>query len=252
MSNIIVRNVIGTGVFAIPTSDAALYNACAALQSILGGVANFTFQSALVQVVDTPLLPQEMMFLIDVFEDFGSWVSPDIGTLKTRLSSAFSSNPQITSFGNIDVNIYEPYNIYKMVPQIDRIDSHAGIIYFKNEIPPGAQIEVYRYSRAWRGRLHGAGDYYCNGKRWRPDEMLARGQRTYNAGAHQRYYSQGRTHFRFAYRWPAPPGTLAPAIGTRGPLSAYAVSTTVASLERANGPLLIITASPSGYHYNFS
>lgn len=248
MSNIIVRNVVGTGAFATPTSDTQLYTACASLQSILSGIPNFTFGSAVVQISNTPPSLDEMLFLIDAFEDSLSWVSSDVNSLRTTIQAAILANPQITSIGEININMYEPYGTYKAIPQIDRIDSVAGMVYFKDQIPSGAQIEVYRYSRARRGRTHRG--HVCNGKRWRPDEMLARGQLSYNAGAHIRAPRNGRTHFRFAYRWPAPPGTLAPAIGTRGPLSAYTVSTSVL-IERPTGgsSRLIIVASPSAYKY---
>lgn len=247
MSNIIVRNVVGTGTFAIPTSDAALCSACASLQAILGGITDFSFGSCLVQVIDQPSLPQELTFVVDAFKDHGSWLPPSVGDLRTRISSTLLLYPEITSIGNIDFNIFDPYSIYTMTPQVEKID--AGIIYFKNEIPPGAQIEIYRYSRKPRGRIHRT--YVCNGKRWRPDEMLPVGQLSYNAGVHQRHVVQGRTHFRFAYRWPAPPGSAAPAVGKRGPLSAYAVSTAT-YWERTHGTLLIIVPSPSGYWYDWS
>ena len=249
MSNLIVRNVSGTGVFSIPSSDAELSAASAAFESILTGVADLEFSSCLAQIVDSEQGAQELTCIADGIEYDGSWFTTQVGLLRLAIEAEFLANASIENIGNVDFNIIEPKPFYRYVPQIDHIDNSFEVIYFKDQIPQGAQIEVYRYAGKWRGSSHGA--YTRIGKRWRPDRLLRVGELSFDAGNYMKAARRGRSHFRFAYRWPAAPGSTAPAPGIRGPLSAFAVST--ASLwERNHGCRLVIVPSPSGYHYNKS
>jgi hypothetical protein len=244
MSNFIVRNVVGTGVFAIPTSDTELYDAAAALQAILNGVAGLRYETALVQIVDIEPNPEEMTFVADAFTYNGSWIPANLSAFRTAIMTALIAHPNIDGLGDFNMNLVEPKRLYTYVPQVDRVDNRNGIIYFKDEIPPGAQIEVYRYARKLHNSSHGP--YTRVGKRWRPDQLLPVGGLQYDASDDLRSPSSGgRTHFRFAYRWPDPPPSNGP--GQRGPLSAFTIST-ANNRERSQGCLLVIVASPSSYN----
>jgi hypothetical protein len=249
MSNFIVRNVSGSGVFAVPTSDAELFAASAAFEAILTGIADLEFSSCLAQIVDSEQGSPELTCVVDGVEYDGSWFTTQVGLLRLTIEADLLANSNIDNIGNIDFNIMEPKPFYRYVPQIDHIDNSFEVIYFKDQIPQGAQIEVYRYAGKERGSSHGA--YTRNGKRWRPDMLLGVGQLSFNAGAYMKAFRRGRSHFRFAYRWPATPGSVAPAPGTRGPLSAFAVSTAT-RWERNHGCRLVIVPSPSGYQFNKS
>jgi len=90
MSNIIVRGVVGDGVFAIPTTDTELNQASAAFAAILNGIADFTYETCLAQVLDASPNPQELTLIIDQFTYDGSWFTSDIGLLRTTLETALT------------------------------------------------------------------------------------------------------------------------------------------------------------------
>jgi len=247
MSNIIVRNIVGDGVFDIPTNDAELNAASDAFATILDGIADFTYETCLAQIIEVTEGSQELSLIIDQFTYDGSWFTTSIGLLRATIETALTDHANISSVGNTDINVVEPKALYTYVPQVERVDNWNGYIYFKDEVPPGAQIEVYRFARRDRGQIHGdPGPYTRIGKRWRPDQLLGVGALSFNAGIYQKHPLRGRTHFRFAYRWPATPGTAAPAPGIRGPLSAFTIST-ANPRERTHGSRLVIVASPSGF-----
>jgi hypothetical protein len=231
----------------MPNNDAELEAASVAFNGIMSGIADFDFGTCLAQIVDANG-SQELTMIVDEFEYDGSWYTQALGILRLAIENDILAHASIDNIGSIDINLVKPQPCYLYVPQVDRVDNRTGFVYFKDEIPPGAQIEVYRYARKLRGSNHGP--YIRNGKRWRPDQLLAVGQLTFDAGSFQRS-AHGRTHFRFAYRWPATPGSTAPAPGERGPLSAFTISTSNPH-ERLHGCRLVIVASPSTYGNNNS
>lgn len=244
MSNIIVRNIIGNGVFAVPSNNEELTAATQAFADILNGIADFTCETCVAQIVDISPNSQELTMISDLFTYDGSWFTTDIGLLRVTLQTALTDHANILGIGTVDINIVKPKPLYTYVPQVTRIDNRNGVIYFKNDTPPGAQLEVYQFARKNYNDTHGP--YTRKGKRWRPSQLLPVGARSFNANNLQKHNARGRTHFRFAFRWPAPPGSTTPAPGNRGPLSAFTISSAT-PWERANGTRIVIVASPSSF-----
>lgn len=246
MSNIIIRNVSGTGPFSIPSGLTQLQSMDAEIASILSGIPNLYYLSARGQVLENPGFPQELIIIVESIMYFGS-VVVNTTALRTAVNSAFTANPNITSIGTIEIRIVPEGAYYNKYPQIEYVDSVNAIVQFVNDIPPGAQIEVYKYS------FRRTGDHWVptpppghyadprKGKRYRPDRMMAKGSLTLNLSNAIRQVK--RNHFRFAFRWPPPNSPIGP--GIRGPLGPIALSTTTPRERTQNGVLLIYEPSPS-------
>lgn len=240
MSNIIIRNIVGSGPFAVPTTDNDLDILDAAIRTILDGISGFSYLESKGDTYNLDGEATEVIAIISAFTYNGS-VCPNTTTLRSVLESAFVADANVTSIGDIDIKIVQEGGFYERYPIIDRVDDANGIVYFVDNIPPGAQIEAYKYS-AHRTGTHGAAYPSNIGKRYRPDRLLAKGVTQINLGTD--VLTRTRNHFRFAFRWPIADNSGGP--GVRGPLNDTTISTAVPR-ERTQGSLLVINPGPSGF-----
>ena len=240
MSSIIIRNIVGTGAFAVPTTDDDMDSLDAAIRTILDGVSGFSYLDSKGDTYNLDGEATEVIAIISAISYNGA-ICPNTTTLRSALQSAFLADASVTSIGNIDINIIQEGGFYERYPIIERVDDAAGIVYFTDNTPPGAQIEVYKYSPHPTG-THGD-PYPSNiGKRYRPDRLLAKGAIQINLGTE--ILTKRRSHFRFAFRWPIADNSGG--AGVRGPLNDTTISTAVPR-ERLQGSLLIINPAPSGF-----
>jgi hypothetical protein len=247
MSTITVRNVIGTGPFLLPTSGVMLDSASAAWRTILDGIANLTYSGAYAMVVNAPgAATEELMLIVERWFYESDICKPQstVAQLRTAVAAALTAHANITTYGDIDIQMWREGVFYEQAPRIERINRSTGVVYFEDRVPADAQIEVYKFTRHIPAPSHEGGTPYPPrlGNRYRPDRMLAVGQITWTVPA---MFLQRRTrnHFRFAYRWPEPPNTPQPAPGVRGPLSPVGISTATSG-ERAYGSRIYIVPSP--------
>jgi hypothetical protein len=246
MSTIIVRNVAGTGPFARPASDAALDAATTAWQAILEALPSFDYTGGFAMLGNQPSTSEELMLMVENFMYNGA-ICPGTQTivdqLRALIQGVLNANPNITSFGTIDINMWRQGTFYEQAPRVARVDRQAGTVFFEDRIPPGAQIEVYKFCRHKQAPDHTTGTYPPRlGHRYRQDRMLAKGQTTWTV-PDELINIWDRQHFKFAYRWPAAPGTPAPAPGVRGPLSPVGISTGSRG-ERHHGVKILLVPSP--------
>jgi len=243
MSNIFVRNIVGTGVFQSPTIDSNIDSIDTAVNTILSGITGFAYLNAQSQIINAEGANQEIAVLISAFS-LGGLINPDAASVRSAISSAFLADPDISSIGVIDIRNIPEGGFYNRYPEIDHIDDGIGYVYFKGPIPPGAQIEAWKYTKHFTGPHTGSLHPYTPriGKRYRPDRLLAKGSLMLDLSTAFRVLR--RSHFRFAYRWPvANNGTGA---GVRGPLGPTTISTAV-PWERGQGGLLVINPAPSNF-----
>lgn len=252
MSSITVRNVVGTGVFAMPTSESAANAATAALKSILNGITWLYYEDARV-LVGAPQfsVSQELMFVIKTFFYDGS-VVPNTNALRIAINSALIANPNISSVGTINIEYNDPGDpFWHQWPEIEWIDTVNSIVQYVNQIPAGAQIELAKYTKHNRGPHASHITVYTDhiGKRHRRMIRLPVGGVQINLTPYIRHASSSnskRNVFRARFVWPAPPGTLAPAPGVVGPLAPYGVMTGSDWEQRHILPILM-EAAPSFY-----
>jgi hypothetical protein len=244
MSGLTVRDVIGQNVFSMPANAAAADAASAALTTILNTIPWFECEDARVLVAAPQGSAPELLFAVKNFFFNGS-VIPTTSALRTAVRTALLSNIDISSIGNINVEDMEPtHGFYQQWPEIEWIDSRGGNVQFKDSIPPGAQIELGKYSK----RTTDSGATYPRiGKRFRRFFMLGVGDRSLWMGLWCKT-SRKRNVFRARYVWPEPPGTLAPAPGRVGPVAPYGIVTcTNTEQGQWQNIKLLMEGGPSGY-----
>lgn len=254
MSSITIRNVVGHGVFELPTTESAANAATQALNTILEGIPWFKYDDARILIgAPNQSSVQELMFLIKTFFYNGS-IIPDVDSLRNSLTTALLANPDINSIGSIFINGADPGAIFwQQWPEIEWVDSVNGIVKFIDNIPAGAQIELGKFCRYRTGPHVRMGVPYPVphlGKRFRrmlrlPVDETQIDMNTYirNPGSHK------RNVFRARFIWPAPPGTLAPASGVVGPLAPYGIVTAIAH-ELTHHVRILLEAGPSKFSYN--
>ena len=245
MSNILIRNIVGTGPFQIPTTPTAIESLDSAINTIVSAIPHLTYKNAKGQVLSNIGAPDELLATIESIT-YNGVIVPPTSALRAAIQTAFTSNPNITSVGSIEIRILPEGAFYNIYPQVESLDAANAIVCFSSTTPPGAQIEAYKYSKHYAGEHHGSFANYSDrlGKRYRPDRLMAKGQLEIDLSAAVRV--RRRSHFRFAYRWPPPlnlPGV--PGVGVRGPLGPLTISTTT-PWERSQGTFLLINPSPSG------
>jgi hypothetical protein len=248
MSTIHVRNVIGTGPFLLPTSGAMLDAASAQWRTILDGLADFQYESAYSMVINQPGTSiEEQVLVVETWDYEHDICKPGstVEQLRAAIEGSLTAHTNITSFGNVDIQMWRQGAFYEQAPRIERVDRQTGTVYFADRVPPGAQIEVYKFTRHPPKSDHeGSGGYPARiGNRYRPDRMLAVGATSWTVPGSLQNLQHGRQQFKFAYRWPMPPNTPAPAPGIRGPLSPTGISTATLG-ERAWGSTIFIFPSP--------
>lgn len=240
MSNIVIRNIVGTGPFSIPTSDQSVRSLDDAIRDILDNITGFYYLDSKGDVNNIEDQSAEVIAIISAFSYNGE-ICPSTAAVRSALSNAFLADANVTSIGDIEIKIVQEGGFYERYPSIERVDDINGFVYFDNNIPPGAQIEVYKYSA--HPTDDGEDGYPSRiGKRYRPDRLLAKGQLQIFLG--DQIKSVRRNHFRFAFRWPIPDNPGGP--GVRGPLGPVTISTAVPR-ERTQGGLLVINPSASGF-----
>lgn len=247
MSTIHVRQTIGTGPFALPTTGDMLDAASAQWRTILDGITGLEYTTAYAMVVNAPGASVEEQVLV-----VETWVyqydicqpSSTVEQLRQAVRGALSLDPNITSFGDVDISMLRQGAFYEQAPRVTKVNRQTGTIYFEDNIPPGAQIEIYKFNKHKQHPDHSRGGIYPArlGPRFRPDRMLAVGATEWTLPATLTNVWT-RQHFRFAYRWPEPPNTDAPAPGIRGPLSPTGLSTGSRG-ERNYGVRILLVPSP--------
>ncbi len=248
MSNIHVRNVIGTGPFTLPTSGTMLDAASSAWRSILSSITNLSYSAGYAMVMNTPGSSEEEVLVVENWNYLHDICNPEstVEQLRQAIRGALSLHPNVTSFGAVDISMLRQGAFYEQAPRVSKLDYHTGTVYFEDRIPPGAQIEVYKFTRHKKHPDHDQGRPFPPrlGHRYRPDRILAVGATSWTVpDALLGKYYYGRQHFKFAYRWPAAPGTPAPAPGIRGPLSPTGISTGSAG-EISHTVRIILCPSP--------
>lgn len=249
MSTIHVRNVIGTGPFLLPTSGAMLDAASAQWRAILDTISNLEYETAYAMVINQPgASAEEQVFVVETWDYINDICKPDsvVTQLRNAVAAALSADANITSYGNIDIQMWRQGAFYEQAPRVTRVNRETGTVYFEDRIPPGAQIEIYKFTRHSPKSDHeGVGGYPPRiGNRYRPERMLAVGQASWTVDPQYYFFASGkRQHFKFAYRWPMPPNTPAPAPGIRGPLSPTGISTATIG-ERSYGSTIFLCPSP--------
>lgn len=252
MSNIVIRNVLGTGVFAIPQNQDQLEASKVAWESILATITGLTYNDAYSMVQNIPNTNEELMLYCGDFR-FDNSVRPtpvpgtgSVEQLRSLVASALNSHPNIITYNEVDIQMFFQGTFYEKAPRLDHINQMTGEIAFDPEhIPSGAQIEVYKYTgyKPYPYHTGSGGETYPPriGQRYRPDRLLAVGQNTWTVPSSLLLYNI-RNQFRFAYRWPNPPGESGP--GIRGPLAPFNVSTACRD-EQTYGKKLNLFPSPS-------
>lgn len=252
MSNVVVRNIIGSGVFAIPENQDELQESKVAWEAILATIDGLTYNDAYSLVQNSPNSNEELMLYCGDFR-FDNTIRPtpapgtgSVEQLRSLLASAINNHPSIIAYSAIDIQMFFQGTFYEKAPRLDHIDQMTGEIVFDAEqVPPGAQIEVYKYSHYKPYPYHSGsgGETYPAriGQRYRPDRLLAVNQTSWTVPA-SCILQNTRNQFRFAYRWPNPPGE--PGAGIRGPLAPFNIST-ACSDEQSYGKKLNLFPSPS-------
>jgi hypothetical protein len=239
MSNLFIREITGTGVFQMPTTDEEIDALNTTVSGIINGIANLTNLGCSCQVVNTEGAASEIAAVVESITYLGS-ICPNSASLRSAIRNAFLSYPDVTGIGSIDIKKVPEGGFYNRYPILEYVDTVNGVIKLQDNIPPGAQIEVHKYTR------HATGDHsgYTShrGKRYRPDRLLARGITTCDLSTE--ILTKRRAHYRFAFRWPLANNTGG--AGVRGPLSPVTVSTASAR-EQLQGNLLIVVPSPCGF-----
>jgi hypothetical protein len=109
MSNIFIKDIMGTGVFAVPAGDAALATATTALESLINNDVNLAFARVLawVETRDGASPPRTLNCLVQQFFYNGE-ECPDITETDTMTGNIYTNltDPNITSVGDIQVSIF--------------------------------------------------------------------------------------------------------------------------------------------------
>lgn len=249
MSSIIIRNVVGQGSLAIPSSESEAEAATTSLQNLLDTISWLYYDEAKIMLVYPESDPTpEMVFIIDTFFYVGS-IIPTTNALRAALNTTLLADAEIVSIGDINIDESSPGDIfYHQWPEIEWIDSRGGSVQFTDTIPAGAQIELAKYTR-WKPGIHFASVYQLSdrlGKRYHRFLRLGVGQRSISLLPWVNTSSgKYRNAFRARYVWPEPPGTLAPAHGVVGPLAPYGLVTTISQEQNFYLTSVLMECAPS-------
>lgn len=248
MSAIVIRNVVGQGPFAPPSSESEADAATSALRSLLDTIQWLYYNDARVLMVHPNQDPTpEMTFLIDTYFYRGS-IIPTVTSLRAALNTALLNNPNIVSVGDINIDDNRPGDIfYHQWPEIDWIAGNTTTIQFKDNIPAGAQIELAKYTR-WKAGPHETGGVFVSphrGKRYHRFFRLGVGIRQTDLTPWIDTSGRYRNTFRARYVWPVTPGQSAPVKEVIGPLAPYGIVTANQTERLLYGTLLLMQSAPS-------
>jgi hypothetical protein len=120
MSNIFITDIVGTGDFAVPATDAALATATTELDTLLQTVPDLRYVRALawVETKDGASAPRTLNCLVERFEydDGGTWEEcPDaseVQTLTGDIETTLEADADITSIGGQQVHVYKKGEYY--------------------------------------------------------------------------------------------------------------------------------------------
>ncbi len=118
MSNIFITDIIGAGDFAVPVDDAALATATTELDTLLGGVANLSYDRVLawVETNNGASPPRTLNCVVEKFEYSGEECpdSTETQTMTAAIESTLEGDPDITSIGIQQVHIFQagPYFLW--------------------------------------------------------------------------------------------------------------------------------------------
>jgi hypothetical protein len=110
MSNIFIRDIVGTNDFAVPTNDTELATATTELDSIVSGVANLSYDTLLawVETTDGGSAPRTLNASVQTFEYSGE-ECPDASetqTMTASIEASLEADADITSIGQQQVSIF--------------------------------------------------------------------------------------------------------------------------------------------------
>ena len=252
MSSIIIRQVVGQGDFAMPSSQSAAEAASVSLTSLLSTIPWLYFDDARILILNpnNDVTP-EMIFSIDTYFYDGDMI-PTADSLRTALTTALLGSADIISIGNINIDDTIPGDIfYHQWPEIEWLDGHAGVVKFKDNVPAGAQILISKYTRFSPGPhvIRGTPVSPHLGKRFYPFFILGVGSTQTNLSP----WVIAKTHrnsFKAQYVWRKKQGSTAPAQGIRGPLAPYTISTANNTEFQLHGMRLIFETAPSSFGHD--
>ena len=253
MSSIIIRQVVGQGAFAMPTSESEAEAASAALEALLSTISWLYFDDAKVLIFNpnNDVTP-EMIFSVDTYFYLGDMI-PSTNSLRAALNTALLGSANIISIGDINIDDTMPGAIfYDQWPEVDWVNGHTGAIQFKDNVPAGAQILMSKYTRWSPGPhyIHPSGFVGPRlGKRFHPFIMLGVGSTQINLSGWVNA-NRHRNSFKAQYVWRRKHGSTEPAIGVRGPLAPYSISTANRTEANTHGMRLIFEPAPSTFGHN--
>jgi hypothetical protein len=232
-----------------------LDTASAAWRAVLDAISDFQYEAAFAMVVNTPTGAEEQVLVAETWVWQHDICNPEavVEQLRDAITAVLGANPNITSFGSVDISMWRQGAFYEQAPRIERVNRQTGTVYFEDRVPAGAQIEVCMFTGLAPRADHtgSSGDSYPArlGPRFRADRLLPAGATSWTVPTTLFQPRHGRRQFRFRYRWPAPPNTPVPAPGVRGPLSPLGICTATPG-EQPYGLKIFMFASPRSPLYS--
>lgn len=114
MSNIFITDIVGTGTYAIPSNDAQLAAATAGFDTILGGIANLTYDRVLAWVEDQegPNGAEGVRTLNCLVEKFTYLTKEcpsetEVDTLGAAIEAALEADASITTVGQQQYHLFQ-------------------------------------------------------------------------------------------------------------------------------------------------
>jgi hypothetical protein len=111
MSNIFIRDIVGSNDFAVPTNDTELATATTELDAIVSGVSNLSYDVliAWVETKDGGSAPRSLNASVQTFEYSGEECpdSTEVQTMTTAIKAALEADVDITSIGEQQVSLFQ-------------------------------------------------------------------------------------------------------------------------------------------------
>lgn len=109
MSNIAVRNVLGTGAFAIPKTQEQLGKTRYEWEKVLKTIRGLTYKEAYVLVLNNPDTSESLHLNCGKFR-FNKTIRPnpfEINGIRELISEALCAHPGIVSFDMIEIHMFD-------------------------------------------------------------------------------------------------------------------------------------------------